>query len=194
MPSDITDTIIRATGRALCEYGYAELTVQRIAEESSISAAAVHYHFDTNEELLNAFLDDLVERSERRLACEASDPRERLVTILDVVFTPVDPSSDDISVALMELKSQAPFHESYRERFAELDGALRAVVATAVREGIDAGRFDESDPQEVTRFVGTAIDGGHAHNVALGGEPNKTRRAIEGYLALQLDWQPDVVA
>ena len=194
MPSDTPDTIIRATGRALCEYGYAELTVRRIAEESSISTAAIHYHFDTKEELLNAFLDDLVDRFEQQLACEASDPRERLVTVLDAVFTPVEPSSDNISVALMELKSQAPFHESYRERFAELDGAIRTVVATAVREGIDAGQFDESDPQEVARFVGTAINGGHARNVALGEDPAKTRRVIEGYLALQLDWQPGVVA
>lgn len=194
MTSGTTDQIIRATGRALREYGYAELTMQRIAEESSISTAAIHYHFDTKEELLNGFLDTLTEQFKQQLDCGASDPRERLLAVLDAVFAPVEPGADDFPIALMELKSQAPYHQTYRERFVELDEAIRTVVATAVREGIDAGYFDESDPEEVARFVSTAINGGHARKIALGEDPDETRRMIEEYLALQLGWQPEVIA
>ena len=191
MESETTETIIRATGRSLCEYGYADLTMQRIAEESSVTTAAIHYHFDTKEELLNAFLDDLVDRFEQQLACEAGDPRQRLSTLLDAVFTPSKSTSDEFPVALMELKAQAPYHDSYRERFIELDETLRAVVADAVDDGIEAEYFEAVDPATVARFVSTVVNGGHLRQVALGEDPEETRRLIEGYLDAQLGWRPE---
>ncbi|MFB6129744.1 MAG: TetR/AcrR family transcriptional regulator [Salinigranum sp.] len=188
--------IMEATGRALRTHGYADLTMQRIADESSMTTAAIHYHFDTKNELLNAFLEDLIERFEGELACEARDPRERLEAFLDVIFTPVeaDDDDDDFPIALMELKAQAPYHETYRERFLELDETMRDVVATAVRDGIDEGYFEESDPEAVARAVVTAINGSHVRRVALGEDPEATRRAVGEYLALRLGWSPEVVA
>src|SRR6056297_3159971 len=158
MESETTEAIIRATGRSLCEYGYADLTMQRIAEASSVTTAAIHYHFDTKEELLNAFLDDLVDRFKRNLACEADDPRERLSTLLGAVFAPSN-ADGEFPVALMELKAQAPYHEPYRERFRELDAALREVVEAAVDDGIEAGYFEPVDAAGIARAVSTMING-----------------------------------
>ncbi|MFB6109128.1 MAG: TetR/AcrR family transcriptional regulator [Haloplanus sp.] len=193
MNAETSTEIIEATGRALCEHGYANLTMQRIADESSLTTAAIHYHFDTKKDLLNAFLDHLIERFERRLACDAGDPRERLATFLDAIFTHTR-EDDDFPVALMELKSQAPYHDAYRERFVELDEMMREVVASAVREGIEAGYFDDADPEEVARLVTTAINGGHARSVALGEDPEETYRVVRSYLDVRLGWQPEVMA
>jgi len=192
METETTDTIIRATGRCLCEYGYADLTMQRIAEEYSLTTAAIHYHFDTKEELLNALLDDLVDRFERKLACESDDPRDQLVVLLDAVFTPSN--ADEFPVALMELKAQAPYHDSYRKRFGELDETLRTVVEDAVDAGIEAGYFDAVDAAEVARFVGTAINGGHLRMVALGQDSTETRQVVEKYLETRLGWKPGASA
>ncbi|WP_253737615.1 TetR/AcrR family transcriptional regulator [Halohasta salina] len=189
MESETTETIIRATGRSLCEYGYADLTMQRIAEASSVTTAAIHYHFDTKEELLNAFLDDLVDRFERQVDCEAADPRDRLAGFLDSVFD--SEADDEFPIALMELKAQAPFHETYRRRFVELDDAVQGVVADAVDDGIEAGYFEPVDADEVARFVSTVINGGHLRQVALGEDPGKTRRVIESYFETQLGWSPE---
>jgi len=194
MDTETTDTIIRATGRSLCEYGYADLTMQRIAEESSVTTAAIHYHFDTKEELLNAFLDDLVDRFEQQVSCESRDPRTQLSTVLDAVFTPSATEDDDFPVALMELKAQAPYHDTYRDRFHELDDTLRNFVATAIERGIEAGYFEDVDPAEVARFVSTAINGGHVRMVVLGEEPEKTRQVVESYLDGQLGWRPEETA
>ena len=190
MATETTDAIIRATGRSLCEHGYADLTMQRIAEESAVTTAAIHYHFDTKEELLNAFLDDLIDRFEEKLACESTDPREQLDTLLDAVFSPTEPTSDEFPVALMELKAQAPYHETYRERFRELDETVRAVV----EDGIDVGHFEACDPAVVARFVTTAINGGHVRMVALGEDPAETRAVVERYLEVQLGWRPEATA
>ncbi|WP_262177109.1 TetR/AcrR family transcriptional regulator [Haloarcula laminariae] len=190
MSSESTAEIIEATGRALCEHGYADLTMQRIAAESSVTSAAIHYHFDTKEELLNAFLDDLLDRFESRLACEARDPRERLNEFLDAVFEEPSSDHDDFPVAMMELKAQAPYHDVFRDRFVELDSVVQDVVATAVRDGIEDGHFDDADPEQVARLVATMMNGAHVRSVALGEETTRTREAIEWTLALYLGWQP----
>ncbi|MFC7127971.1 TetR/AcrR family transcriptional regulator [Haloferax chudinovii] len=190
MDAETRDEILEATNRALCEHGYAGLTVQRIADESSVTSAAIHYHFDTKEELLNAFLDDLIERFESNLSCEESDPRKRLDAVLDAVFSPKEPESDGFPVAIMELKAQAPYHELFRERFLDFDGLMREVVADIVRDGVEAGHFDETDPGEIARLITTMSNGAHARAVALDEHPAETRRVVEDALELHLDWTP----
>ncbi|MEF8974259.1 MAG: helix-turn-helix domain-containing protein, partial [Haloarcula sp.] len=44
---DTADDIMDATYRALCTHGYADLTMQDIADESDKSKAALHYHYDS---------------------------------------------------------------------------------------------------------------------------------------------------
>jgi AcrR family transcriptional regulator len=189
METETADEIVAATGRTLCEYGYADLTMQRIAEEASMTTAAIHYHFDTKAALLNAFLDDLIDRFESRLACDAEDPRERLQTFLDAVFAPSH-DDDEFPVALMEMKAQAPYQDSFRERFLALDEVMRSVVATAVRDGVDAGHFADVDADDVARHVVTTINGAHVRAVALGEDAAATRAVIEEYLDRRLGWSP----
>ncbi|MCO8267949.1 TetR/AcrR family transcriptional regulator [Haloferax sp. AB510] len=190
MDAETRAEILEATNRALCEHGYAGLTMQRIADESSVTSAAIHYHFDTKEELLNAFLDDRIERFESKLSCGASDPRKRLDAVLDAVFNPEVPDVDGFPVALMELKAQAPYHELFRERFLDLDDVMRGTVADIVRDGVESGAFDEADPAEIARLVTTMSNGAHARAVALGERPAETRRVVEDALELHLGWTP----
>lgn len=191
MDRETAEEIMTATGRALREYGYADLTMQRVAEESSISTAAIHYHFDTKEDLLNAFLDDLIDRFEARLACEARDPRERLESFLEAVYTPSETGTDDFPVALMELKAQAPYHDRVRDRFLELDDMMRSIVASIVRDGIEEGHFDEADPDKIALLATTLANGGHVRTVALGENPAETRALVERVLELRLGWTPN---
>jgi len=196
MESETKSEIIDATNRVLCENGYAGLTMQKIADESSMTTAGIHYHFDTKEELLNAFLDNLIERFTDKLASEATDPRERLDAFLDAVFASSNPAADGFPVAIMELKSQAPFQDLFRERFLDLDDMMREVVADIVADGIDDGHFAETDPEEVAALVTTTINGAHARKVALGESLDETRHVLENTLQLHLGWQPgsEVVA
>lgn len=56
-----------ATYRALCAHGYADLTMQEIANEAGVSKAALHYHYDTKRALILSFLDMLSSDFEARL-------------------------------------------------------------------------------------------------------------------------------
>ena len=189
---ETTDEIMAATVCALCAHGYADLTVQRIADEASMTTAAIHYHFDTKEGLMDAFLRDVTERFEARLDCDAPDPRERLATLLDAVFEPPERHTDGLAVALMKLKLRAAHRPGYRERFHDLDAQMR--VAEAVRARVDEGLFHDADPEAVARSVATAVDGAHARRVALGEDPGATRAAVERDLDRRLGWAPGAPA
>jgi AcrR family transcriptional regulator len=194
MDRDTSDEFMEATYRALCDRGYADLTMQDIADESSKSKAALHYHYDTKENLLRAFLDHILDDFEERLACDEADPRDRLETFVEAVFGPAEDDRGDFPVALLEIKSQAPYHDVYRERLVAMDERMRETVAQAVRDGVKAGHFADADPDAVARFVVTAINGSHTREVALGEDPGETRRLVERYLDRTLGLPTGMVA
>ena len=72
-----------ATYRALCAHGYADLTMQEIANEAGVSKAALHYHYDTKRALILSFLDML-----------SSDFEARLDDALGGVDAPADEGDD----------------------------------------------------------------------------------------------------
>ncbi|QLH84691.1 TetR/AcrR family transcriptional regulator [Halosimplex pelagicum] len=85
------EAIMGATYRALCEHGYADLTMQDIADESDKSKASLHYHFDTKEELLLAFLDHLYDAFTDDVGTtDGDDAVDRLVTFVDRVLCPAE--------------------------------------------------------------------------------------------------------
>lgn len=193
MESDTCDEILAATGRALCEDGYADLTMQAVAAESELSTAAIHYHYDTKDGLLEAFLDHLLDEFRARLATDAADPSVRMRAFLDAVFGELE-LGDGFAVSLMELKSQAQFQATYRERFREIDAFVRGALAEVVADGVDAGQFDAADPEGVARHVAALVDAAHVRTVALDEDPAVTRELAESLLATRLDWRPGVVA
>ncbi|MFB6162511.1 MAG: TetR/AcrR family transcriptional regulator [Halococcoides sp.] len=184
-----TDEIMSATYLALCEHGFAELTVQDIADEASVSTAAIHYHYDTKSALLEAFLDDLVDRFEARLPPADAPPGQRLSGVLDAIFDPAE-ADGDFGTALVELKARGPYESGYRRRFERLDDRLRAVIRAAIVDGIEAGTFAPVDPATVADVIVTALDGALVRAVTLGEDPDRTRAAIEADLADRLDWSP----
>jgi AcrR family transcriptional regulator len=187
MGTDTTERILEATHRALCEYGYAGLTTERIAAEAGTSKAALHYHYDTKEALLRSYLEFLLDGFEARLACGTADPDERLGTFVDAVFGTERDGRRDFAVALLELKAQAPYTDPYRERFRALDARMRETVAGAVRDGVASGRYPAVDPEYVARFVVTLINGGTVREVALGERPDEARRLVVEFLDTRLE-------
>ena len=188
MESDTTEDIMGAVYDALCTHGYADLTMQDIADESSLSKGALHYHYDTKRDLLLAFLDHLYERFTERLATaeeEASDdPAERLLAVIESAIQP--PAYDglrEFRTAVLEIKAQAPYEPAYRETLAAFDDYVEDRVEAIVAEGVDAGRFEEDvEPAEVASFVVTLINGAHTRSVATDHPVAASRRALTEYV------------
>ena len=165
--SDPDEEIMRATYRALQEYGYADLTIKRIADEYGKSTAAVHYHYDTKDDLLVAFLDYILEQFVDLIhEVETTDPEQRLTLLLDkLLVAPQD--HHDLMVALLEMRSQAPYKEAFGKRFQQNDEYVRYMLKTVIDHGVQRGVFNDVDAEHAARALMTIVDGARDRTVVL---------------------------
>lgn len=167
--TDTHDEIMRATYRALCKHGYANLTMQDIADELDKSRSLLHYHYDTKEELLLAFLDNLIGWIGARLAeSDTEEPLERLEEYIDkFVIDPEQSGRETFALALLELRLQAVHNDAFREKLsAHYAGNIEA-VAEIIEDGIEAGVFREVDAYRVGEMIYTALVGARMYQVML---------------------------
>ena len=164
--------IMSATFDALCEHGYANLTMQAIADEFDKSKSLIHYHYDSKDDLLAAFMDHLLDGFvDDVTGCGGQDPADTLRKMATLVVTGSDGNGDarDFHTALLGLRAQAPYDEHLREQLARNDRAIRELIADVVRDGQERGQFDESiDPDEFAALFRSTIEGAQSHDVILG--------------------------
>lgn len=180
-----------ATFDALCKHGYANLTMQAIADEFDKSKSLIHYHYDSKDELLAAFMDHLIDDFIGRITtCDGPDPADRLRTMARLVVGGEEGEEErakDFHTALLGLRAQAPYDEGLREQLARNDEAIRELIADVVRDGQDQGQFDESvDPERFAALFRSAIEGAQSHDVVLG-DAAPTDEALAGAEALLVD-------
>ena len=156
---------------ALRAHGYADLTMQDIADECSKSKSLLHYHYDTKEGLLVAFLEHIISDSEERIAARAGDPPvDRLVQFVGwFVFAPDETDREAFHIALLELRTQGPFNDRIREQLARSDRLLRGTVADILAEGIEAGVFRDVDVEETAALLVATLDGARTRQITLAG-------------------------
>jgi AcrR family transcriptional regulator len=180
MAADTREEIMEATYRALCEHGYAALTMQDIADEFDRSKSSLHYHYDTKGELLVAFIDHILADFEERVEeSEGAPPDERLAAFVDwFVFGPDEADRERFHVALLELRAQGPFNEAYREQLRRSDDLLVDTVAEILEDGIETGVFAETDPEATATLLVAALDGARTRQITLE-DPTYTDRVRE---------------
>jgi len=187
---DTCEAIMRATYRALCAHGYADLTMQDIADETDKSKAALHYHYDSKRDLLHAFLDFLYEEFTARVSEPAGEtPAARLEALVDDVLQPPEQDAGArvaFRTALLELKAQGPYDEGVRERLERFDEFLREEVRSLIAAGIDDGTFGDVDPDDTAQFIVTALDGASTKQVAVGQDIDCARRMLHAYIETHL--------
>lgn len=161
---------MRAVYEALCESGYTELTAQDIADRTDKSKSLLFYHYDSKEDILGDFLEFLFERFDERVA-ETRDrpPVERLAVFVDwFLYGPEENDRQSFHVAMLELRTQAPYNEAFREKLRKSDDQLRAVLEEILRDGLEAGEFNEHDPEETAALLIAAFDGARIRQLTIG--------------------------
>ena len=171
------DEIMDGVYRALCAHGYGGLTMQDIADECSKSKSLLHYHYDTKEDLLVAFLERVISDFERRVEARADrPPAERLVEFVCwFVFETDETDRESFHIGLLELRSQGPFNERIREQLIRSDRLLRGTVAEILTDGIESGVFREVDVEETAALLVATLDGARTRQITMAGdEPDGT--------------------
>ncbi|WP_435153565.1 TetR/AcrR family transcriptional regulator [Haladaptatus sp. DFWS20] len=187
--SETRESIMRATYCALCKHGYADLTMQDIAEEFEKSKSLIHYHYETKEDLFVAFLDYLFDHFRDHVeSIESDDPAERLRQLLDLFQSGAsDDENRDFHVAILEIRAQAPYSEAYQEQLHQNDRFLHELVADIVREGIEADQFKSVDPEVAATTLLATVDGLRVRRTTLG--VDSADSAVHDLLTRYLGWE-----
>lgn len=171
--------LMEAAYHTLCDHGYADFSLRKVAAEAGKSRGLVHYHFDSKDDLLASLLDYLVREFESRFDGDESDrPIDRLRDVLAwVAFGPEleGRDGDAYFTALFELRAQAPYDHDLRERLTRNYETVRDRCADAIRAGVEGGDFEAADPERTAAFLVSAVDG--ARNTELTLDADGTREA-----------------
>ncbi len=154
-PADTREAILGAAFRALCEHGYADLTIKRIGEEFDKSPSLVYHHYDGKDELLVDLLEFLLDRFESGLSADAFDlpPRTRLDAYVSAMTDPTDVDAEHAPDgrflrAVVELRAQAATDEAYRDHFDRSDQVFQRFLEASVREAAAARSDDSTDSRD----------------------------------------------
>lgn len=162
-PTTTRGRILQATYQALHEYGYAGLSIQRIADFTDISKSSIYYHYENKDELLVAFLEQVLEDVRHGFEIESgSNPVTDLKQFVNQIFLSIDPDSDEQGVpvgAYIEIRAQAVSNEAYRERITDIDRALKEQFQSILQRGIDQDLVRDIDVDQVSEFLVTTIIG-----------------------------------
>jgi AcrR family transcriptional regulator len=184
-PEGTREEIMHATYLALCEHGYADLTIQRIGEEFPKSKSLIYHHYDSKDRLLLDFLGFLLERFEGSIPPDDVDGAdEHLRAVFDhALATPLPAERREFAKAMVELRAQAAHDERYRDHFTDHDRFFREHLAAIVEAGIDDGVFRAVDADAVATFLVTVIDGAMTQRVTSTDEATATvRDRLDGYV------------
>ncbi|WP_267641260.1 TetR/AcrR family transcriptional regulator [Haloarchaeobius amylolyticus] len=178
-PTDTREKIMHATFRALREYGYAGLSIQRIADEAGLSKSSFYHFYDGKDDLLLSFMefmygqfgsgfdirfsDDPVEDLRRHAQLMVAGPMDEDVAgdIIDTVPGEVPPDAPIREKnamergPLVEVRAQGVNEPAFRERFTDIDAAFRGTFADIIERGIIEGVFREVDATQVADMLVT---------------------------------------
>lgn len=182
---------MKATYLALCKYGYADLTVQRIGEEFGKSKSLLYHHYDGKDELLVSFLEYMLEDFKTDMPEEDSDDAEgQLRRFLDHILPPtLNDERDGFTSAMIELRAQAPHDDAYREQFTHTDQFFRQQIADIIHDGVDQGVFREVDPERTAALLHTTLNGSMLQQVTtndLNDVIQSTRDELDAYIDARL--------
>lgn len=157
------EEIMEATFRALSEHGYADLSIQRIADQTDKSKSSIYYHYDDKQDLLLSFLDFLrgnVEEMHEEI--EAKNPKQRLDKMLDTVLGIESEEQWMVHRALLDLRAQASRDEEFAEKFRKIDDMIVSEFEEILEE------VGVSNPRDVAEVLVSCIGGAAARKVSTG--------------------------
>lgn len=164
-PADTHEAIMMATFSALRKHGYPGISIQRIADESSLTKSTFYHHFDGKDDILLSFVQYMREYFERGYRIESTgDPVGDLrafVTVSLGEYPAPDgtPNPEARLSTYLELRAQAIQNPAFQSEFTELSAALVENLTDIIETGVDQGVFIVSDPAATAEYLVATIEG-----------------------------------
>lgn len=158
--SNSKDEIMEATFKALCKHGYADLSIQKIADESEKGKSSIYYHFDDKEDLMLSFLDFMMDKAE--LEDENKSPRARIDGMLDKALGIESEEQWEFQKAFQEVRVQAQHNEKFQKKFGEADEIFLENVSDIM------DKAGAKEPEVAAEIFLSMIEGSISRKVSTG--------------------------
>ena len=155
------ETLLEVALELFSTKGYAEVTIQEIAQRSNTTYSLTYYYFKNKEELFHAAvsysIDQAIENY-KRLTERHSTPVELINDWFESNVTYSDSLKRAVKIMFefSEKRDGSPSVANYVAYFYEFE---RSLLADCLRRGVDQGIFTCASPDATAAFVSTHIDG-----------------------------------
>jgi AcrR family transcriptional regulator len=153
--SDRRSSILDAAITVIARRGVRGLRVEQVAAEAGVAVSLLYYYFDNRNGLVRATLDHANERAARTTLAGASGREAAERSLL----AELDAAARDTSVVWGEVLASAVFEPELREQLGEATRAWNALVAGAIRDGIDDGSIAPVDPEASAERLTALVEG-----------------------------------
>ena len=155
--------IMEATYTALCKNGYAELSIQKIADEFDKGKSLIYYHYADKEELMLSFTEHMREELKHELeSLKAQEPEDELEKLLDMLLAVEDERMWEFQKAFHEFRSQSRNDKQFQEKFQEIDSMIVQKISDILR------RTGSEKPQKSAEMVLSMVEGSSNRKMATG--------------------------
>lgn len=159
--SEVADALQSAALDLFARQNYSTVTIKDIAAETGINSALIYYYFGSKEELFLKAIENTVEVAFQKFSdasADAQSPVEIIASWIEIHIIQF--------VLLQKLAKISLDYASTRNRTQRIDRAIRTfydkesvVLGRAIRAGIEEGTFRAVDPEAMSVFISTFLDG-----------------------------------
>jgi AcrR family transcriptional regulator len=159
--SEVANALQRAALDLFARQNYSTVTIKDIAAETGINSALIYYYFGSKEDLFLKAVETTVEVAFQKfndVSADAQSPVEIISSWIEIHIIQF--------VLLQKLAKISLDYASTRNRTQRIDRAIRTfydkesvVLGRAIRAGVEEGIFRAVDPEAMSVFISTFLDG-----------------------------------
>jgi AcrR family transcriptional regulator len=179
------EAIRRATISCLIEFGYAETSINRVAERANLSKGALQHHFPTKEELIAAVVETLLARPLARphLARQGSGSADTEIIAARLRSGWTDFVNTGSYRALLEIVVAARTDAGLRNRIDPILHAWNQAHDLQMRESYEAKSGNDADV-ELLLVMHRALLRGLIIQDRYVSDPSYTARVVERWISI----------
>jgi AcrR family transcriptional regulator len=159
--AETREAILTAACEVIAEIGFEKIRMRMVAERAGVSTAALHYHFDTRENLFAEALRysfDFTGADVYELSGSKDTATARLARIISASL-PLTPSLRREWAMWQELWCRAGRDPESRTLAIELYRAHQGWIQETLEDGISSGEFTPCDTEAHAQLISSLCDG-----------------------------------